>query len=178
MDPVSFSRCFVAAVTLESAARNCTATIAARWFDESALVEYLLKGLAALSTPGTFVMAVTIRPIAAFSAGSSTRCPAGATSTACALPPAACGKTASRRSSAACDSVPGDREAVGELAAEPESGDGEHEQQPHPRADDAPRVPVREAAQAVQERGHGAVPSSRGVGCDGGVARMWSGGGG
>src|SRR4051794_25776367 len=107
MSAVLVTASTVAFGTAESAPENCTEMIAARPFAEVARVAYWLNGLVLLSTPSTSAMVLTMRPIAAFSAGAATLCPGGATTIACALPPAACGNTASSRSRAACDSVPG-----------------------------------------------------------------------
>ena len=104
-DAVVLSSSMVAWVTSADEPTSCTRMIAIPPSALTAFPAYSLKGLSAESTPGTSEIAVTIFSMVAFSSAMDD--PSGATTTAVALAPATEGNTASSRSRASCDSVPG-----------------------------------------------------------------------
>jgi hypothetical protein len=107
MVAVSCSRVRVASVTSVDAPSNCTLMIAIDSSSLTALPAYSLNGLTTESMPSTPSIAVTIRSMVASLSASVTDAPEGASTTTCALAPATEGNTASSRSRAFCDSVPG-----------------------------------------------------------------------
>ena len=102
---VALRSAIVASVMSVDGPSNCTRMMAIVPSSEMALPAYWSNGLIAESMPGTFSMAVTSSSMVAFSEPMDA--PAGATTTAVADAPATDGNTASSRSSACCDSVPG-----------------------------------------------------------------------
>ena len=105
MAAVALRSAMVLSVTSVEGPSNWILMIAIDLSSLIALPAYWSNGPTTESTPGTFSIALTSLSIVAFS--SSTDAPSGATTTPVALAPATEGNTASSRSSAACDSVPG-----------------------------------------------------------------------
>src|SRR3954447_6951508 len=91
--------------------------------------------------------------MACLSAVSSMR-PFGSTTSTCAAPPAACGKTASRRSSASCDSVPGTEKESASLPPKPKPPTAKAGEDQRPDGDQEEPACGGEAAEPVEEGGH------------------------